>query len=185
MKRILSAPLALTAICSLSGQAVAQQAAPCLTNGEARSMVQVILPDIVTSLADKCKVTTGANSFLSRSAPQLVERLRPAATTAWPGGKAAFIKLAGPQGAVLAQVPDETARTLFSAGIGAGISGGIKPESCTMVDRMLSALSPLPSENMTDLIVVLLEVGLASNRSTGRAPPFTICPAAGGKPAAR
>ncbi len=186
MNRLFTLPMAIAAMCALPGQAVAQQAAPCLTLTEARSMVQVILPDIVSGLADKCKATTGASSFLSRSGGQMADRLRPAANTAWPAGKAVFIKLAGPQGAVLSQVPDETARTLFSAGIGAGISGSIKPETCPLVDRALSALSPLPPENMTELITLLLEAGMASNRSGGRGAPFSLCPASGGAtPAAR
>ncbi len=148
---------------------------PCLTPTEARGLMQVILPDVITTVASSCKATLPSGSFLARSGADMATRYRTNSGTNWPVAKLAFLKLAGPSADLLKSMPDDASKALISAGIANAMSDGIKPEQCSYIDRAMSALAPLPPENMADLAIALLE--LANARGAKTASPLTLCPA--------
>lgn len=168
----------LLALAAVPQMAMAQ-ATPCLTQAEAKSLAQFALPDILTSVISTCKATLPASAFLVRSGPDLVTRYRTEGASSWPGAKAAIIKLAGEQGAMLKALPDEAVKPLIGAGISGSLGNAIKPKSCDAVDRGLAALAPLPLSNMADLTTMLIELG---GDKAGKS-PLKICPADLGRPA--
>jgi hypothetical protein len=148
---------------------------PCLTATEARGLIQVALPDVITAVESRCKTTLPSGSFLARSGAEMATRYRTSAGTNWPVAKLAFLKLVGPSGEVFKSMPDDASKALISAGIAAEMGKGIKPEQCSYIDRAMAALAPLPPENMADLTIVILELGNANGAKTKS--PLTLCPA--------
>jgi hypothetical protein len=171
LEKILTAAV----LVALPNSVLATEAKPCLTSNEARSLIQVALPDVINTVVDKCKSALPTGAFLTRSGKDMATRYRSTTTGAWPNARLAFLKLAGPSGEMLKALPDDAAKGLISAGITAAMGDGIKADQCVFIDRAVAALAPLPPENLADLTIVFLEVG-NTKRDLSRS-PLTLCPA--------
>ncbi len=177
MKRITPIIAALTAV-ALPTAAIAQGNGACLTPNEAQSLLSVALPDIVTSMVEKCGPTLPASAYLNRSSTDLIARYRTSANASWPAAKRAIGKLAGGDTGMLASLPDEALKGFFTAGISTAVAKDIKPDSCSSIDRGIKALAPLPPENTADLIGLLIEMDSKRKGAGGKGKaPFNICPA--------
>lgn len=160
------------------GAAAATQAAtpttppPCLTRTEAQGVIAFALPSVVGGLNEKCRPSLPATAYLPRNAASLASRFRPASDSAWPTARTAFQKLAGEE--LPSFLNDAAIRTLFEAGISGALTEQVKIGDCATVDRVFEVLAPLPPENMTALVTLLMEVG--ASRSTDQR--FRLCPAA-------
>jgi hypothetical protein len=179
MKRALIVPAALAAF-ALPTQAVAQKASECLSPVEAQSLLVVALPDIVSAISDKCKTVVGPKAYLTRSGADLVARYRASGTESWPAARKAISKMVGAEAKLLEALPDEAMRGFFSAGVTAAVAGDIKPDTCGDIDRGISALAPLPPENIASLIGLILEMESRRKSKDGAKAkgPLNICPAA-------
>ena len=175
----ISARIAALLALSATPQMALAQATPCLTQAEAKSLVQFALPDILTTVMGTCKTSLAPSAFLVRSGPDLIARYRTEGASSWPGAKAAIFKLAGEQGAMLKALPDDAIKPLVGAGISGALGNSIKPKSCDAVDRGLAALAPLPLANIADLTTMLMELGAGKNDKS----PLKLCPAEQGRPA--
>lgn len=174
---------AAAAAFALPATATAQTAKQCLTPKEAQGLVSFALPDIITSVSNKCAPSIGPDGYLTRSGKDLADRYRVAAAPSWPAAKTALRKFVGPEVEFLDNMPDEALKGFFGAGVSTAIVKDIKPEQCGDIDRVLKLLAPLPAENMSQLVGILLEIGSRPKAQAAAAKakaPFSICPAAGG-----
>ena len=168
---------------ALPTMATAQSAKQCLTPKEAQGLISFALPDIITSVSTKCAPSLGQDGYLTRSGKDLSDRYRAAAQPNWPSAKLAIRKFVGAEAEFLEGMPDEALKGFFGAGISTAVVKDVKPEQCGDIDRVLKLLAPLPAENMSQLVGILLEMGARPKAQAAAAKtktPFTICPAAGG-----
>jgi hypothetical protein len=170
----ISAISALFAICSV--QAAAAQT-PCLTSAEARNVVAAALPDLVLAISNKCKPALASDAYLTKSGANLAGKFKSSANASWPAAKKAVVKVAGDKAQLLASLPDETSRALLSVGINAMITNGLTTQNCTVTNRILAALDPLPAANFADAFSAVIETEMAKPKPSGKEPPFKICAA--------
>ncbi|HMT45105.1 MAG TPA: hypothetical protein PKA59_11155 [Chakrabartia sp.] len=178
MKTLPALALSLAAL-SLPVPALAQSAKPCMTAGEAQGLVTFALPDLLQAVAKTCKTSLAPTAYLSRSGDDLVGRYRETAEGSWPVAKAAIVKIAGKDGAMMAALPDEATKALISAGISTELSKSVKPTSCQMVSDVMEQLAPLPPQNMSNLLGIILEAVAASPKMNKPDSSFSICPRRG------
>lgn len=165
----------LVALASISVAAPAQKAAQCLTADEAGGLVTYALPSTIRGISQQCSKTLPATASLVQGGPVLAARYQNEADLAWPQARKAFDKLAGAE--VTSVMSDEGAKALLSGVLEAAMSQQIKPSDCVTVDRLVSALQPLPARNLADLVIILMELGRKDNATK---PPIQICPEARG-----
>ncbi len=146
------------ALISLPALAQAQAAPSCVTRGEAQSLMQFVLPDVITGMRDKCAKTLGGGAYLPKSGAVLAQRYKPGATQAWPKAKPIALRLAGDMAKLLSAMPDDAMKTLASNLVGSAVAKELPPENCGSIDRVMEAVAPLPSENMAKLMVTLMEM---------------------------
>ncbi len=164
----------------LPAQALAQSTRPCLTPKEGQALITFALPDVVTGITDKCAPMAGPSSFLATSGRALASTYRATSNAAWPTARPAIRKLAGENGALLDMMPDDAFKSFAGAFAATVVVKQISPERCNDIDRIIRATSPLPPDNMSMLVGIMLEI-LA--RPTAQAaiatakPPLNICPA--------
>jgi hypothetical protein len=164
----------------LPAQAFAQSARPCLTPKEGQALITFALPDVVIGITDKCGPVTGTSSFLATSGRALASSYRATSNAAWPVARPAIRKLAGENGQLLDLMPDDALKSFAGAFAATAVVKQISPDRCNDIDRVMKVASPLPPENMSMLVGIMLEF-LA--RPTAQAaiatakPPLNICPA--------
>ncbi len=163
--------------------ATAQTASQCLTAKEAHGLISFALPDIITSVSNKCAPTLGPDGYLSRSGKNLASRYRPSAATSWPTAKLAMRKFMDADTSFLDNLPDDALKGFLAAGISTAVVKDIKPAKCGDIDRIARVLAPLPAENMSQLVGIVLELSARPPAQAAVAKtkaPFSICPQAAG-----
>ncbi len=164
----------------LTAQAQAQSSRPCLTPKEGQALISFALPDGIIGITSKCAPVTGPSSFLATSGRALANRYRAASDAAWPNARPAIRKQVGEGGELLDLMPDDAFKSVAGAFATTAVLKQLEPERCNDIDRVLKVTSPLPPDNMSMLVGIMLEI-LA--RPTAQAaiatakPPLTICPA--------
>jgi len=164
----------------LTAQAQAQSPRPCMTPIEGQALISFALPDVIIGITSKCAPVTGPSSFLATSGRALANRYRAASDAAWPNARPAIRKQVGEGGELLDLMPDDAFKSFAGAFATTAVLTQLEPERCNDIDRVLKATSPLPPENMSMLVRIMLEF-LA--RPTAQAaiatakPPLNICPA--------
>ena len=180
----LKAIAAAMALCALPAPLAAQATLPCLTPSEAQAIVSVTLPDIISGTTTKCGPVNGTASFLATSGRALADRYRPTALAQWPNARPALRKLAGPDaGPLMDLMSDENLRSFSSTLVTTAVLKSIDARQCSDIDRVMRAVAPLPPENMSMLVGILLEImgrpkaqaAVAKTKS-----PINICPASNG-----
>ena len=153
---------------------------PCLTPNEFTSLATYSLPSIITGTSQRCAATLPQDAFLKRNGAELATRYAARKPAAWPGAKAAFIKLGAGTGNaeandLLRTLPDPTLQQLVD-GMVQGLVGQRLPASrCGSVDRLVSLLAPLPPENTAELIG--LAVGLGARAGETKVGNIALCAA--------
>ncbi|MBC2661295.1 hypothetical protein H7F50_05970 [Novosphingobium flavum] len=159
--------------------AAAQDTAPCLTAPEVSSLLTYALPSVIDGISRTCATRLPDSAYLRRSGTEMSQRYTVAKTKAWPVAKAAFVKMSSGKdqtaGKVLMSMPDDTLQKFVDAAFAGIVTGEIKPESCGTIDRLMSAIAPLPPENTSELLSVL--IGLGSRSGAGRMGPISFCKA--------
>lgn len=173
MKSVTRALIGTLMAASLGSAAVAQTAKPCLQPAEAEDLVSFIMPALMDGMARKCRPMLPGSSVLGGRGAALAERYRPTADAAWPGAKAAFLKLSGDK--TIGALGDQLLRGIIAEASSAAIVGEFKAKDCAMADRFVSVLEPLPAQNMSTLVVLLMEIGAADAKES----PMKLCKAAG------
>lgn len=168
---------------SLTIMPIAVQAAsapPCLTPAEFTALSSYALPSIITGASERCAAALPADAWLRRNGGQLAARYAESKPLAWPGAKAAFLKLGGGMANaeatnMLKSLPDSALQTMTDALISGMVSQRLPTDRCVSVDRLVRLLSPLPPESTAELIA--LAAGLGAKTGQAKIGAMAICPA--------
>ena len=160
--------------------AMAQAAEPpCLTAAEFTSLSSYALPSVIKGVAQQCSATLPADAFLRSKGDELSTRYARAKPGAWPGAKAAFLKMSNGTNDQAAQLirglPDTTLQPMVDGLIEGMVSQQLRPQRCGTIDRLVRLLAPLPPENTAELIG--LAAGLGSHTGTRKVGAISLCPA--------
>lgn len=170
----------VAALLGLSTQAMAQQA--CLTNAEAETMVQTLLPSLITNVSEQCGPFLPANADLIARSQLLSERYTPAADASREQAASIALRILDDNEAATALDSDsggELVLGIFEMGIAVALAEAMDASSCPIADRVFTVLEPLPSRNFSSLLVLLIELG-GPNDDDGSPRPFSICEKAQG-----
>jgi hypothetical protein len=141
-------------------------ARPCLQPREAEDLAIFILPSLIEGMARKCQVMLPAGATLARSGAAIAGRYRAESNAAWPNAKIAFGRLSGENS--LNFLSEEVLRVVIEEATSAAIVADFKPKDCTMANRFVDILEPLPARNMGQLVALLLESGAGKDKSDMR-----------------
>jgi hypothetical protein len=145
---------AFAALLGVSNGAYAQS---CITRAEAHSLVQFVLPNIITGIRDKCAATASGGGFLKTSGTTLAQRYKAGSTLAWPKARPVALRLSGDMSKLLSSMPDDAMKSLAGDYVGGAVTKEFPAENCAPIDRVMEAVAPLPAENMAMLMVTLLD----------------------------
>lgn len=150
---------------------------PCLTSAEFASLASYSLPSIISGTGQRCAVALGPSAWLPANGDELIARYARNKSGAWPGAKAAFLKLSsnGNEEAnkLFRDMPDASLQQILDATMEGMISQNIPLERCDTIDQVIRLLSPLPPENTAELIG--LAVGLGSKTRDPKVGKINIC----------
>jgi hypothetical protein len=164
------------ALFAMPATAQAQAAQTCVTRTEAHSLVQFVLPDLITGIRDKCAAAPGGGGFLKASGASLAQRYRPGSLQAWAKAKPVALRLSGDMSKLLATLPDDAMKKLAGNYVGGTVTKEFPAENCAPIDRVMEAVAPLPAENMAMLMVTLLDwQGKAAAPVAGKQAGLKIC----------
>jgi hypothetical protein len=170
MKRGLSKIVAIVALSSaVQAQAQAAASAPqCLTRSEIRGMIAYVMPAVVGTATAKCASGLPSTAFFNSRAPQLIKELEPSRAAAFPMAKQAFKKFGGKgdssADAIFDALPEEAFGPIIEAVVTEKLGAEIKPESCADIDRIMTAMAPLPASNMLDLVSEALVIAARNDK---------------------
>lgn len=152
--------------------------APCLTPAEFTSLATYGLPSVISGVTQRCASTLPAGAWLPENGTPLAARYAAAKPGAWPGAKAAFMKLGASKrdGADLfSKLPDRSLQPMVDGLIEGLIGQQIPLQRCQTIDRVVRLLSPLPPENTAELIA--LAAGLGAKSGAEASGKLKLCPA--------
>jgi len=179
MKKRLPAMLASLVLAALPIAAVAA-APPCLTPSEFTALSNYALPSVINGTTERCATVLPAGAWLKRNGAQLAERYAAGKAAAWPAAKTAFLKLASSGGGndatgLMKTLPDNSQQQIADAFIAGLVGQRLPAERCSVIDRLISLVAPLPRENTAELIAVM--AGLAAKTGRARVGIISICQA--------
>jgi hypothetical protein len=149
----------------------------CLAPQEFTQIATYALPNALSATAQRCAASLPADAFLKTGGPEMIDRYAAAKPAAWPGAKAAFLRVTADQGgqmaALMRNLPDPQMQQLVDAFIQGLVAEKIPPERCMSIDRMLRLLSPLPVQSTADIIGLV--IGLGSQTGQARIGKIRIC----------
>lgn len=147
----------------------------CLTEADAESIALVAMPDIVRGAGIVCAARLPSSSLVRQTAGPFLDKYQAAADRAWPGARAAIVKLSDPAIEVL--LASDYARPLLTAALSPLLVGRIAAKDCGTIDHLLTLLAPLPPRNMAGVIVVTLQY-LKAEKAKGKnvaVPDLPLC----------
>jgi hypothetical protein len=166
----------MLALLGLPSGGYAQTAQTCVTRAEAHSLVQFVLPELITGIRDKCAAAPGGGGFLKASGATLAQRYKPGSLLAWPKAKPVALRLSGDMSKLLSSLPDDAMKKLAGNYVGGTVTKEFPAENCAPIDRVMEAVAPLPAENMAMLMVTLLDwQGKAAPPVAGKQAGLKIC----------
>lgn len=175
-----SATLAAFLITAVPLAAEAAGSPPCLTASEFTALSSYALPSIISGASERCAAALPADAWLRRNGGQLAARYAQAKPAAWPGAKAAFLKVGGGIGNtdatnLIKSLPDASLQPMVDTLISGMVGQRLPTDRCAAIDRLVRLLSPLPPESTAELIAVA--AGLGARTGQAKIGAFAICPA--------
>jgi hypothetical protein len=150
---------------------------PCLSPGEFTALAEYALPSIISGATLRCSSALAPDAYLRRSGSQLVERFATRKPAAWPGAKAAFLKLSTSGGPdvdrMIRTLPDPSLQQMLGSLMEGLVSQQVPLERCTAIDRLIGLLSPLPAQSTAE--VIALAVGLGSKAGRTKLGVISVC----------
>lgn len=138
---------------------MAQAQAPCLTPSEVSSLVSYAMPSVIVGTTKRCAASLAPNAYLRTDGAGLAARYAMGKDGAWPGAKAAFLKIGGKDdsnGAELfRKMPDKVQRDMLDVIISGMISQEIGLDKCPVIDSFARLIAPLPPENTAELAALV------------------------------
>lgn len=136
---------------------------PCVSMPEVTALVAFSLPPVISAIASRCSATLPPESFLRTQGAGLAARYALTRTTAWPGAKAAFLRISAAAGPdmvnTLKGMPDPALQALVDSAVASKVADGLPLDRCAPLDRVLSLLSPLPPESTSEVVGTILALG--------------------------
>ena len=176
MRRFIAAAAALLALVPALAQAAEP---PCLSPREFTALAEYALPSVIDGTAQRCAAALGPDAFLPRGGAQLSRRYAERRPAAWPGAKAAFLKLsgsnAGDAGKLVGNMPDASMQQMLDGLMSGLVSQQIPLDRCGTIDRLIGLLAPLPAANTAE--VIALAVGLGAQSGRAKFGAIAICKA--------
>jgi hypothetical protein len=152
---------------------------PCLSAAEFTSLAEYALPSVLSGTTQRCSTTLAPDAYLRRSGAQLIQRYAQRKPAAWPGAKAAFLKLSTTTNAdanrLISTMPDATLQQMLDSLMEGLVSQHVPLERCETIDRVIGLLAPLPPGNTAELIA--LAVGLGAKSGRAKVGAISICQA--------
>ena len=170
---VAASTLALTATVA---QAAESSSAACTNGAEVRDLMLSFAPAAFGAVRTQCAAGLPANSPLQDNSVMMV-RYKAAAQAAWPRGKAALLKLAphDKKDADTQKIVEALTPEMVGALVVPQLVKVIGPGDCRDIDRLVTLLEPLPSDNLGDLIVWIVRFGL-KKKHTDMLGPIRLCP---------
>lgn len=154
---------------------------PCLSEDEVTALIGYALPSVIDGTIKSCKPHLASSGYFATRGSEFLGRYAARKDGNWPLAKTAFLKLGASKDPKMADMmknlPDNAVQPFVEAMVSELVSGEIKPDQCTAIERGVRLLSPLPPENTAELITFVLV--LADKPKPGKTSSFPIC-----KPAA-
>jgi hypothetical protein len=172
-------PIAAIAALLLIVPGVAQAAeAPCLSPGEFAALAEYALPSVITGTSQRCSTQLPAGAYLPREGTRLAGRYAQRRPAAWPGAKAAFLKLSASTNAdantLIRTLPDASLQQMLASLLEGMVAQQIPLDRCTAIDRLIGLLSPLPAQSTAEAIA--LAVGLGAKTGRAKFGAISVCP---------
>lgn len=171
---------AIAAAVLAAAPGVAQAAeSPCLTPAEFTSLATYALPSVITGTTQRCSTALGPDAYLRRNGQQLAASYSARKAIAWPGAKAAFLKISTSSNAdangLIRGMPDTSLQQMLDAAMAGMVGQRLPVERCATVDNVVRLLAPLPPQNTAELIA--LAVGLGSKAGEHKLGAISLCKA--------
>lgn len=157
---------------------IAQAAEPaCLTTAEFSSLAGYAMPSVIGGTTKRCTQALGPKAFLPANGSKLAERYAANKASAWPGAKAAFLKLSADKDKqvndVFTKLPDDTLQEMLDVILEGMVSQEIPLEKCGTIDDFARLLAPLPAQNTAELVALL--ASLASSDKPAKVGKISLC----------
>jgi hypothetical protein len=170
--------IAATLLASVPTVAAAAEP-PCLAPAEFTALAEYAMPSIINGTSQRCSATLTPSAFLRSQGAQLIQRYAQRKPAAWPGAKAAFLKLSTTTNAdankLIGSMPDASLQQMLDSLMEGLVGQHVPLERCTTIDRVIGLLAPLPPQNTAELIA--LAVGLGSKTGRTKIGAISVCPA--------
>jgi hypothetical protein len=168
------------ALLGLSAQVAAQPA--CMSNAEAQTMIQAMLPSLITNVSEQCGAYLPANANLIAHSEAQGQRYTAAADAARPEAAGLALRILD-DGEATPNLDNDAGGELvlgiFEMGIAVAMADAMDATSCPIAERVFTALEPLPSSNFSSLLALLIEIGSRDDDDENPG-PFSICDTAQG-----
>jgi hypothetical protein len=152
---------------------------PCLSPSEFTALAEYALPSIITGTSQRCVTALDAGAYLPREGAQLAQRYAQRKPAAWPGAKAAFLKLSqttnADAGNLIRTLPDASLQQMLGSLMEGMVAQQVSLDRCTALDRVIGLLAPLPAQNTAELIA--LTVGLGAKAGRAKVGAISVCAA--------
>jgi hypothetical protein len=153
--------IALAALLAAPSTAPSPPPKPCVPKAQIRDMVMVLSPYLVDSVAKKCGPALPATAFLNAGGPALIARLK-AESAGREASAGAAMRVFG--GDKMPTVQDTTAlMTVMGQMMGSMATSKLPVAQCGAISDAIQALSPLPAENIGQLVTTLAVIGGIGN----------------------
>jgi hypothetical protein len=176
MRRFTALAAALLTVAPTLAQAAEP---PCLSPAEFTSLADYALPSIISGTSQRCSASLGPQAWLPRNGTQLVQRYAERRPAAWPGAKAAFLKLSATTNAdansLIRTMPDASLQQMLDGLMTGLVAQQVPVDRCGAIDRLISLLSPLPAASTAE--VIALAVGLGAKAGRAKLGAIAICEA--------
>jgi hypothetical protein len=180
LRQLVLAPALLPALLACAAEPALAAEPPCVSPGEFTALASYALPAAIGGVIRRCAPALPDGSFLATQGPALVQRYAAEKPLAWPGAKAAALKIAlgaNPQAAGMARLmTDDQLQSIADTAIAAKVGEAMTPDRCMAADQLLHLLSPLPPASTAEIIA--LAVGLGSKAGEAKFGVVRVCPAA-------
>jgi len=171
-KHVVAPALAVLALATATTAQAQQQA--CVAPADLGDTVIYAMPIAYDAVSTACARQLKADGFIARGGDAFIDGFRARQDAAWPGAfrlLKTFMAMdsAGKGGAeaditaMIAALPEESLRPFVDGLVGQMIAEEIKPDNCGKIERGLELLSPLPTDNVADLVAFVVELAEVKN----------------------
>lgn len=168
---IAAAWLALAATATSAAQP--QGAGACLTPSEVSDLAQVVLPEAIGAAGVACAAVLPPSAAIRQTNGAMLTRYRSEADRAWPQAKRVIGKIGGVEGA--AMLDSELVRPLLTTMLVAQVTKTINVRDCASIERIVSALAPLPPRNTADVAAQILMLTIQAKARRGERIDLPVC----------